>query len=162
YSTVGVLLFGSGLSTWLYAVARSEVAGIYQPLIQAIHEAEGLVERYQREAVAESRRRLAKARKRHNRDLPQAKEKYLGSRAEIKTGRVNAWGRASETYRQLRGQTKERHDTDLAGTTARYDRLRMEIQEDYERDSRQVRERYEAKLAARGAAYEAQWRRLLE
>lgn len=160
-STAGVLALGGGLSVWLKAVARRQVSFHCQSLAQALTEAEALLGRGREEVIANARRRLAQATKRHNRDLLQARQKCQRLRAAMKQRRIEASHALSERYRRLRAEIQQRHDTDLARASEKYERLRVETQQRYAADSHQAKERYAAQLAASRTAYESEWNRLI-
>src|SRR5439155_7340784 len=138
-----------------------KVIRLYQPLAQELARAADLLSQGRQQAMLNARRLLALGRKRHNRDLGQAKAKYQRLRAETKQRRLQSWKQLSQKYRQRRLEIKERHDVDLTQVTEKWEGLRAEIQERYEHDSRQAQERHAAQLASSRALHEAERTRLV-
>src|SRR5262249_6172477 len=134
-------VIGFSLSLWLYNAASKQILKVYQPLCQTLSDAELATQRCREQARAAHQGQMAKAKKRHDRDLKEAMEKFRKQRDAVKQRRNVAWKAAQEKYQKDRADSTHRRDTDLRLAHERYQRLRTEIYERYETDSQKIHQR---------------------
>jgi DNA segregation ATPase FtsK/SpoIIIE, S-DNA-T family len=128
----------------VFSVARSQVAALYEPLCQTLVDAQAsrrkVLDHYQRK----QKRQITGARRKHNRALRVAYQKYRQQRAVFKKRRLRSLQKAVGRHQQRMTANEQRRAADLAAADERYQARRAEIQERYEHESRVAHERRES------------------
>jgi ABC-type multidrug transport system fused ATPase/permease subunit len=167
-AVAGVILLG------LYFSARSQLAGAYQPLRQAVSDGEALKRRCEAQAQLVYEKEVAKCEKKRDGELSQARAKYTKRRAQLKTQALEEFRQARDKFVPLLRRLQEKVTADLkaAGERVRqrrqaardgyrverqrmvdhYSRSRTEAKERIQRERRELHERWQQGVAhARGS-----------
>jgi hypothetical protein len=160
-TAAGTVVVGLSVSFWLRSLARAQVQRVYEPLMQALHRARLVMKPCDQEAAAEHRRQQKEGKRRYNKEVRLAADKYRKLRAAFKQRRAEAMGEVYHRYRLRRGAARERRAREWNESATRYRRLRAQIQERYERHSRKVQEQYNQRLSESKHRQDERWRNLV-
>jgi DNA segregation ATPase FtsK/SpoIIIE-like protein len=158
--TGGVALIALIAWLWLYSVARAQVGRVYQPLTQALAGGRALLKACEEQLTVGYHRQLGEAKKRYNKEVRQASDKYSRLRAECKQRRVEGLRQTTARYRQQRTDLKERRTREWSEASTRYRRKRADMQKRYHEDSERVQNDHNRQKAERAARHEKQWQAL--
>jgi DNA segregation ATPase FtsK/SpoIIIE, S-DNA-T family len=158
-STLGAVVVGLVASGLLYTAARNRIQRLHEPLVQALAGAQVLLRPCKEEAAAQHRRQQKEGKRRYNKEVRQAADRYRKLRAAFKQRRVDAMAEVNHRYRLRRGAARERRTREWDEAATRYRRLRAQIQERYERQSKEVQERYNQRLTESKNRHEERWRK---
>jgi len=158
--TVAVVALGVAVTFWLYSIARRQIGGLFGPLSQALVKVEALAKECREQVAIDYHRRLGEGKKRYNKELHQATDKYRRLREESKQRRTEKLQEGMREYRRKRSAIKDQRVTEYAQASEEYRRTRAEIQEQYDRDSERVTSEHDRALAENKADHESRWQAL--
>ncbi len=163
--TATTIALGVGLSAWLHSIAAVQAGRLYGPLCKALDRAETLIKECQEQAVVNYHRSLGEAKKRYNKEVRHAADKYQQLRVELKQRKTERLLKLAQEYRSTRTAIKERRAKDWKESSEKYRKERKEIQQHYDRDSQRANARlaniqaqFEAEHANRWQTLAATWR----
>jgi hypothetical protein len=158
--------FGAVLSVvlglWFYVSSRSQIRSIYQPLRQALGEADVACQKARKQARTAHEKRVAVAEKSHEKKQAAATEKYRKRQAEIQERRNAAWTAAETKYQTDIADSTQRRDTTLRLAHEKYQKLRTEIYARYETDSQQIHERHYKQKSESKQRHEQEWKSMAD
>jgi hypothetical protein len=156
-----VLVVGLPALWLLYLMAKRQVDNIYRPICEALAEAETLLGGCQDQALMSYHSQLGEAKRRQDKDLREAGDKYKQLRMEMKARCQKEVQQTVERYRRVRAENKKIRERDLTAATERYRQARAELEQQYERVSRQVHDTYGRQMEEAKLAYEKGWNLLV-
>ncbi|HKB40008.1 MAG TPA: FtsK/SpoIIIE domain-containing protein, partial [Gemmataceae bacterium] len=138
----------------LAAAARSQIEQTYQPLAQAVRDAEASRRKVLGHYETKRQKKMAEFKRRHDHSLRKAFRRYKQQRADVRQRRTRELQEAQQRYRQRKAANHQLLVEELRQADESAKRRLAEIQERFDLRSEQVHERRTQKLAELNARYD--------
>jgi predicted ATPase len=147
---------------WLVMAARRQVNRVYQPLRQALGDAETLCQRFQVQVKTNYERQMSGIQKKHDAALATAEASYQQLSNEIQERRDRGMKHAEDKHRRRQTESTRRRDEQTAQAEAKYPALLAEMERTYEHNSTEARERHERLIKENKERHEREWQNLID
>jgi hypothetical protein len=161
-STVLVLLLGMGAWALLATLARLQVQGAYQPLLQAVNEGQARCRQLLDRCSAACQEQVGEARRRFRRELRRLQREVQERILSARRKRADLLPRLKERCRTALEAYSRRSKEEIRRAEEQYQARRAEIQQLYESDSQALHAERQRQLDQIKAVYEDGWRTLMQ
>jgi Cdc6-like AAA superfamily ATPase len=157
---VGTMVLGGMVAAILYQLAKKKVVAGYQPICQAVADANAV----QRKCLDTQRNRSKQAtedsKRKRDEDLKSAEDEYQQKMSAALQRREEQTRTLTEKYPPLLKRLKQSFDDEMAAIEAKYPCMLTEMKQSFETRTRELDERYEQQTRENEERRQREWQKL--